>query len=182
MDIFKTCTKCCKNLSLSSFHNATKGKYGKTAVCRECKKITSKKYRENNKERLKKQKQDWLNASEENRQKDQAIKRKWEFAHPEQYQEIWKNANKRRKQKVLEIVGKENLKCANCGCDKIEFLEVNHKNCDGIKDYKFGSSKFYTAILHGDRDIDDLEILCKPCNALHYLESKYGKQPYEITW
>lgn len=34
----------------------------------------------------------------------------------------------------------------------------------------------------GKRGIEDLELRCKVCNALHYLEMKYGKTGYKILW
>ena len=47
---------------------------------------------------------------------------------------------------------------------------------------KYKGSSFIRAIVLGDRKIDDLNILCRPCNSLHYLELKHGKLPYKITW
>jgi hypothetical protein len=33
-----------------------------------------------------------------------------------------------------------------------------------------------------DRDVDDLELLCRPCNAVHYLEMRHGPLPFRIVW
>jgi hypothetical protein len=33
-----------------------------------------------------------------------------------------------------------------------------------------------------ERDTADLELLCRPCNAIHYLESKYGPLPLRVVW
>jgi len=40
----KICTKCEKSKSFSEFHKAKKGKYGLTAICKECKAIYGKNY------------------------------------------------------------------------------------------------------------------------------------------
>ena len=62
---------------------------------------------------------------------------------------------------------------------------INHKNGNGGKELKTKwktSANFVRAIAMGHRQIDDLDVRCKPCNNLHYLELKYGKLPYEIKW
>ena len=86
--------------------------------------------------------------------------------------------------KILDKISNGNIFCVNCGCDRFEFLEVNHINGGGAKEYKHGGNnkKFYASILSGERPTEDLNILCKPCNNLHYLELKFGKQPYKIIW
>jgi hypothetical protein len=88
-----------------------------------------------------------------------------------------------------KVSGFEVPKCVYCGCDDIRLLEVNHKKGGGNKtDYKHkhnGSSKtttFYKKILSGERSIEDLEVTCRPCNARHYLELKFGPLPFVIKW
>jgi DNA-directed RNA polymerase subunit M/transcription elongation factor TFIIS len=75
-------------------------------------------------------------------------------------------------------------KCANCGCDDVRLLEINHKNGGGGAEYKKGKSamSFYRDIAMLRRKTDDLELLCRVCNAKHYLELKFGKLPMEIKW
>jgi hypothetical protein len=34
----------------------------------------------------------------------------------------------------------------------------------------------------GKRTTEDLELLCRPCNALHWLEMKYGPLPMRVVW
>lgn len=82
---------------------------------------------------------------------------------------------------VLNIVGKGVLKCVNCGCDNTKLLEINHKNGNGIKETKQGT-KFYYTIRNLERNIDDLELTCRICNTLHYMELLHGKLPYKIIW
>lgn len=87
-----------------------------------------------------------------------------------------------RRIKLLSIVSNNNIVCARCGCKDIRLLEINHKNGGGNKELRNRESKFLTNILTGKRKTDDLELLCKVCNAWHYLELKYGKLPYKISY
>lgn len=82
---------------------------------------------------------------------------------------------------ALTKVGKGILKCSNCKCDNHNLLEINHINGGGRKEGLFGK-KMVDAIISGRRDTDDLNLLCRVCNTLHYVELKYGKLPYKILW
>ena len=74
--------------------------------------------------------------------------------------------------------------CVSCGCDDLRLLEVNHKNGSGGQEMQKGkrSMQFYRDISMLRRETDDLELLCRVCNAKHYLEMKYGNIPMEIIW
>jgi len=75
------------------------------------------------------------------------------------------------------------IECVRCGCNDIRLLEVNHKNGGGVKEMK--KSKYGNVgleVIYGNRKTDDLELLCRPCNSIHYLELKYGKLPMEVSW
>ncbi len=89
------------------------------------------------------------------------------------------------RKKVFAIISKSTEpECVNCGCDDIRLLEVNHKNGGGGKEMGKGrnATAFYRDIIALRRPTDDLEILCRVCNAKHYLESKYGKLPIIVMW
>ena len=77
-----------------------------------------------------------------------------------------------RKRVFFRISGEISHSCTRCGCRDSRFLEVNHKNGGGAKETKNGkwSMQFYHSIASGKRRVDDLEILCRPCNAIHFLE------------
>lgn len=83
---------------------------------------------------------------------------------------------------MFVISGNTNVKCNYCGCNDIRLLEINHKNGGGGKEMKGRSSTFYGDIIKYRRDVSDLEIACRVCNALHYLELKFGKLPYKIDY
>ena len=100
-------------------------------------------------------------------------------------QEHWHTTSERLRQSVFAIVSKSTIpRCANCGCDDIRLLELNHKNGGGGQEYKKGKNTMavYRDIAMLRRNTDDLELLCRVCNARHYLEMKYGKLPLEVIW
>lgn len=89
-----------------------------------------------------------------------------------------------RKRVFFRICGSIHPKCVRCGCDDSRLLEINHKNGGGNLELQKGkrSNQFYRAIAKGLRPTDDLELLCKPCNAVHALELKFGPLPFRMTW
>lgn len=150
----KTCNQCKVQMPISCFNK-------QKSVCKEC----TAKWRQANKDKLKER------------------QAKWKKSHPDKYKETYIKYNRIRKIKVLEKVANgSNLKCRRCGCDFIDLLEINHINGGGGKECNKSYQKFCTAILNGSRSINDLEILCKLCNNLHYLEMKFGKTQYELYW
>jgi hypothetical protein len=108
-------------------------------------------------------------------------KREWYRRDPIRTAKIESEKRKKKRQRALLLVGRGLIKCINCGCNRHEFLEVNHINRGGGKENE-KSSKFYCDLLAGRRGIEDLELRCKVCNMLHYSEKIYGKLPYKIIW
>lgn len=90
----------------------------------------------------------------------------------------------RRKRVFFRICGSIHPTCVRCGCDDPRLLEINHKNGGGNREMQKGkySSQFLYAVVKGTRKTDDLELLCKPCNAIHALELRYGPLPIRVTW
>lgn len=43
-------------------------------------------------------------------------------------------------------------------------------------------SRFYQLIVLGKIPLDNLEIVCRVCNAWHYLKEKFGEAPFKILW
>lgn len=89
-----------------------------------------------------------------------------------------------RKRVFFKISGSIAPVCVRCGCDDTRLLEVNHKNGGGGKETQGGrsSNRFYLDIANGIRSTDDLELLCKPCDAIHALELRYGQLPMKVVW
>ena len=84
------------------------------------------------------------------------------------------------KREVFELLG--GARCVNCGCDFFDFLEVNHKNGCSKKEQKEG--RFIQSIYLRKRKTDDLNVLCRICNALDYLSKKKPKQSkrFNVIW
>jgi len=89
-----------------------------------------------------------------------------------------------RKRVFFLVSGGPNAKCVRCGCDDWRVLEVNHKNGGGNREHETGryARALYHDIMQRRRTTEDLEILCRPCNAIHYLEMKFGPLPIRVVW
>jgi len=174
----KKCSRCEKKLDLNQFARYSKSKDGRQGYCKVCQREVQKEYISKNRAELNRKRQEWREAHPG---RDALAQKKWKEANPELHTKHWKGYNLRRRLKVLRCVS-DSLVCVRCGCDRTELLEINHKNGGGRQEMKNGSSKFHAAILKGTRSVDDLELLCKVCNTLHYVEMKYGPLPYTLTW
>lgn len=76
------------------------------------------------------------------------------------------------------------MACVNCGCNDHRILEINHINGGGTSEVKKGqyTRQFLRSVLSGDRQIDDLNLLCKICNAEHFVKLKFGIDNFKISW
>jgi hypothetical protein len=111
-------------------------------------------------------------------------KRGWQLDNPEKAAEAARLSARRKRIRVMEkVAGSRELRCVYCGCDDNRLLEINHKNGGGNKELARGKVHlFLGGILKGTRTTDDLELTCKPCNALAYLKSKYGELTMKVVW
>jgi len=108
--------------------------------------------------------------------------RKWVKSHTKEHSS---KTHLDLKRKVFAIISQSTEpKCISCGCNDIRLLEVNHINGGGAVEYRArgNSINFYRDIVALRRNTDGLEVLCRVCNAKHYLELKYGKLPIEVKW
>jgi hypothetical protein len=109
--------------------------------------------------------------------------KKWRDANPEKQALARKRAYNNRKRKAFLVIG--GAVCQRCGCDEIEFLEFNHKNGDGCKEYRATNCKpMMDRILTKKRHTSDLECLCRVCNSIDYLERKNPQQAQKffVRW
>jgi hypothetical protein len=96
---------------------------------------------------------------------------------------------------LKRIAGNAPIVCSGCGCNEIEFLEVNHNGVSGNHDIEYLNGKknipskrttikFYIHIARGLRPINDLNIRCKLCNSLDLLLSKNieSAKKFKIEW
>lgn len=71
--------------------------------------------------------------------------------------------NRVRRAKVLEMFGS---RCAACGCDDPEVLEIDHVGDDGSARRRTGEdSNLYLKLVSGTRGKEGLQLLCANCNA-----------------
>ena len=78
---------------------------------------------------------------------------------------------------ALQMVSKMEKPACICGCDDLRVLEINHKNGGGRQEYKkFGLTghRLHRAIVTGKRKVDDLNVRCRVCNAIHDVERRFG--------
>lgn len=109
--------------------------------------------------------------------------------------QLWRKANKeylaqqekaryqRNRRAALERVGGGNVACKRCKTKTR--IEINHKNGYGsyeIKTIIGNRHTFYVMIARGRRAIDDLELLCHPCNVKHAKEKGLyrGSRPLPV--
>jgi hypothetical protein len=92
-----------------------------------------------------------------------------------------KKAHRRLRAKVFETLG--GAQCSNCGCDVFEILEVNHINGGGCQELKTKQTRqLYRDIIHERVEQNDYNVLCRVCNALHYVETILGIAGFQISW
>jgi len=81
--------------------------------------------------------------------------------------------------KTLMFLSKGTPKCENCGCEDIRILEINHRiPCLGKR---LQSWQLFPLILKGALPRKDFNVLCRPCNIVHFLSWKYNLQ-WEIRF
>jgi hypothetical protein len=73
-----------------------------------------------------------------------------------------------------------------CGCDELDFLEFNHIDGGGCKECRdsITYSSMVDKLLTGKRKPEGLEILCRVCNALDFLNRKNieSSKKFKIIW
>ena len=97
------------------------------------------------------------------------------------YYSLERGRNRWQKKKLRAFKKiQKNIICVRCGCGDIRFLEINHKNGRARNEKQI---RIYNEINTGRRKTDDLELLCRPCNHIHYLEMKFGIEiPLKVVW
>ena len=73
--------------------------------------------------------------------------------------------------------------CEKCGCDIIAILEINHKNGGGAQQQR--TKGHYAAcreVLNSANPEKKFNILCRVCNAQHYVEEILGYHGHQVFW
>lgn len=108
---------------------------------------------------------------------------KWRDKNPEKQVLARKRAYFNRKVKALNLVG--GAVCVNCGCTEVDFLEFNHKSGGGCKEWRSDkNTPMMDRLLTNNRRADDLEVLCRVCNALDFLRRKNSDaaRHFNVRW
>ena len=137
---------------------------------------------EKNKERVKKQSHEYyLSHREETLQRTT----RYHHEHTEWRKKYYQGYYGEIRLEVLARIDPA-MKCARCGCDDTRFLEINHIKGGGNKEHKkLGKKVTRNMILlihHKKRSVEDLNLLCRICNALDHLERVFGKTRIRIVW
>lgn len=174
----KFCSNCKKAKRHSEFSPDKTSTDKLRCWCKTCCKLYSKKYYTDNKDKCIKKSTQWRKKNPLRAKRAVTL---WKKSHREHVNKQERLRNNLLRKRAMEMVGP--LCCKNCDCNKYEFLEINHILGNGYAERKNKqTTKFYREIISGKREVKDLNILCRPCNSIHYLEMLYGKLPYKIKW
>ncbi len=72
-------------------------------------------------------------------------------------------------------------RCANCVCDEVSLLEVNHTNGGRAVAKSRRNRQLYRDIARGGVELSDYNVLCRVCNALHYIQFILGVSGRQVT-
>lgn len=120
----------------------------------------------------------WKVGNYKDKEKRKEYLVKWKEGHKESVRLHLRSWYFKKKREALFIIGRGELKCQRCGCSNYDLLEINHKNGDGHKERKKnkGGSGMIRAVIKGERSIEDLNLLCRPCNLVDAAERISGKK------
>jgi hypothetical protein len=132
------------------------------------------------------------NASEKGKQKHREFmrgymiewrKRRRESADYDQEEERrkWREQHKKVREKAMERLGGKIY--VNCGCDDFSILEINHINGGGRKALKQTQNRqLYRQIVNDKVDLNEYNVLCRVCNALHYVQDILDIKGHTVSW
>ena len=149
----------------------------------------SEKYYADNKERILKRnkalylkKRSTPEGLKKHREQSLLNTKRYREKHRERVNASMRKTHMNRKKRMFEKLG--GAFCVRCGCDELIFLEINHKNGGGCREFKENKASLSSKILSGERKTDDLECLCRVCNALDFLErkNKEASKRFVIHW
>jgi len=123
-----------------------------------------------------------LKTIEERRARQTEYSRRYRARHSARVKAGHRAVYWRRKIRAFEMLG--GAFCSNCGCDQVDFLEINHLNGGGSKEWNDRKRSLFDLILSGKRPTHDLNVLCRVCNAIDFLKRKNpdAKGCFEIKW
>ena len=101
--------------------------------------------------------------------------------NPEEERRKWREQHQKVRERAMEQLGGK--QCSNCGCNDFSILEINHINGGGRKALKIVSNRqLYLDIVKDRVDLKDYNVLCRVCNALHYVHDILGIEGHKVLW
>lgn len=98
--------------------------------------------------------------------------KKYRLKNKEKCSEYSRKRHLERKIIALKKISNGKAVCVSCGCDFVDVLEINHINGGGCKEHKKIKRSLRDVIINGKRNTHDLNVKCRVCNALDYVERK----------
>lgn len=93
----------------------------------------------------------------------------------------WREQHQRVRARAMDRIG--GRRCANCGCDEFSLLEINHINGGGRVAAKTRQSRqLYRDIINGKVELNGYNVLCRICNAFHYVRDILNVKGHKVTW
>ena len=90
------------------------------------------------------------------------------------------NYYKKLKTKVFKVL--RSACCTECGCDEESILEINHVKGGGRKERPGSQIQIYRRIARREIKPGEFNILCRVCNAAHYVRDLLGIKGHKVTW
>ena len=171
----KQCNKCKRFLPETEFRLRKKGKKKLHNQCKEC----CKQYYYENKEKLLEKQKEYNNR---NKEKNKKRKKEWYNKNRERILKREKERMKTIRTDVLSHYSNETMKCALCGCDDIDILDIDHINGGGCKqrrDMNFKNSDQLFRWLIKNNYPPEFRVLCKNCNWKEGLSTRFPHRIYE---
>ncbi|CAN5336168.1 hypothetical protein BH10ACI3_BH10ACI3_19420 [soil metagenome] len=101
--------------------------------------------------------------------------------NPEEERRKWREQHRQVRERAIEKLG--GRRCAECGCDELRILEINHVHGGGRQELKATQNRqFYRAIVNDKVDLSAYNVLCRVCNALHYVRDVLGINGHDVVW
>lgn len=127
------------------------------------------------------------------KERRKAYNRKYQAKYMREYRKKLKERGEKRSWNSPEYAQTVRLRamnaiggphCVNCGCDRLEILEINHIEGGGAKDHRHnvGQLQFYRKVYKDPDAKSKYNVLCRPCNALHYVQDILKIQGHTIVW
>lgn len=97
---------------------------------------------------------------------------------------MWNTSGYYKKIRLDALKKLGGLKCAQCGCDSVKILEVNHLKGGGHQDNvkRHDPKSLFRDIVKEKVDIKEYNVLCKVCNAHHYVSELLKIKGHKVIW